>query len=59
MYPVEKAYLRQDQQHSSAQTVTQSSVDAEVAENKVYPIPVHHVNSQDHKQTRRKKQWAM
>ena len=49
VYPVEKGYLRQDQQHSSALIVTKSLVDVEVAENKVFPIPVHHVISQDHK----------
>lgn len=55
MYPVEKACLRQDQQHSSARNVTRYSVDAEVAENKVYHTPVQYVDSQDHKETRRNK----
>jgi translation elongation factor aEF-1 beta len=46
---VVKDYLRQDQQHLSAQTVTKLSVGAEVAVNKVFHTPVYHVGSQDHK----------
>jgi hypothetical protein len=59
VYPVEKGYWRQDQQHSSALIVTKLSVDAEVAENKVFPIPVHHVISQDRKRKGGIEQWAM